>query len=326
MPHGSSILYHYGVEFHLCDTPEGRPVLKATARRLRAANGHGGGEGSGRCRRLVPLKPLTGRVRPFAACGRVHRGDAPNTSLKGITALAGTCTSTGASLPRTADGGCARGRFPRQKVGRGPEACATLCLSILGRRAAPQGPGVQCRTRATLSTSRGSPSGVQVAGLSGNGEVQSTSTRGSEGAGQTEALSTRIRRAGDGEAGSSSPTRKVRPARGKTLGQQASAASRPNLESGDTPARETSVLDLVGEERPQRAGRRGPAPGAAAGNKSPTMGPDKPRVGSRHGRVSPPETGRRARNAPPGPAVRAHTRGGGRQSADQGPTSQGTAG
>ena len=46
----------------------------------------------------------------------------------------------------------------------------------------------------------------------------------------------------------------------------------PNQESGDATARETSVLDPVGEKRPHRAGRRGPGLGAAAGNQSPTMG------------------------------------------------------
>ena len=50
-----------------------------------------------------------------------------------------------------------------------------------------------------------------------------------------------------------------------------SAASRPHPESGDAPARETTVLDPVGEKRPHRVGCRGPAPGAAAGNHSPTI-------------------------------------------------------
>ena len=106
-------------------------------------------------------------------------------------------------------------------------------------------------------------------------EVQARPRAGSGGAGQTEALSTRIRQAGGGGAESSSPTWKATPVRGKAPGRHIRAASRPNPESGDAPARETSVLDLVGEERgerPHRAGRRGPAPGAAAGDHSSTMG------------------------------------------------------
>ena len=63
----------------------------------------------------------------------------------------------------------------------------------------------------------------------------------------------------------------------------------PTRRAADAPAREARVLSPVGEERPHQAGRRGPAPGAAAGNHSPTMGRE-PRVGSRHGRASaPPE-------------------------------------
>ena len=101
----------------------------------------------------------------------------------------------------------------------------------------------------------------------------STSTRRGGEAGQTEALSTRILQAGDGEAESSSPTRKATPARGKTLGRHVSAARRPDPESGDAPARVASVLDPAGEERSHRAGSLGPAPGAAAGgNHSPTTG------------------------------------------------------
>ena len=44
----------------------------------------------------------------------------------------------------------------------------------LGRRSAPEGSrsGIQWRTRATVSTSRGSSSGVQAAGVSESGEVQ----------------------------------------------------------------------------------------------------------------------------------------------------------
>ena len=56
------------------------------------------------------------------------------------------------------------------------------------------------------------------------------------------------------------------------------------------------------------------APGAAAGSQSPGGPPaDKPRVGWVTGRAAP-LSSRRARSAPPGTAVRAHTRGGGRQS------------
>ena len=109
--------------------------------------------------------------------------------------------------------------------------------------------------------------------------------------GRTRALSTRIWQAGDGGAESSIPTRKATPAREKTLGRHSSAASRPDPESGDALLWETSVLDPVGEEHPHRAGRRGPAPGAAAGNHSLTMG-DKPRVGSRHERAPPELAGR----------------------------------
>ena len=64
------------------------------------------------------------------------------------------------------------------------------------------------------------------------GEVQARPRAGSGGAGQTAAPSPRIRQAGDGEAGSSSPTRKATPARGKALGRHASAAGGPNLENG----------------------------------------------------------------------------------------------
>ena len=49
----------------------------------------------------------------------------------------------------------------------------------------PKGPGpsVQWRVRATVSTSRGSSSGVQAAGVSGSGEVQARPRAGSGGAG-----------------------------------------------------------------------------------------------------------------------------------------------
>ena len=62
----------------------------------------------------------------------------------------------------------------------------------------------------------------------------------------------------------------------------------PTLRAADAPARDTSVLDPVGEERPHRAGRRGPAPGAAAGNHSPTMG-RQAKGRQPYGRVSAPQ-------------------------------------
>ena len=103
------------------------------------------------------------------------------------------------------------------------------CVSLeLGRRAAPQGPGVQGGSRAIVSTSRGSSSGVQAAGVRGSGEVQARPRAGSGGASQTKELSSRIRQAGDNEAELSSLTRKATPARGsKTLGRHISAARRP---------------------------------------------------------------------------------------------------
>ena len=135
--------------------------------------------------------------------------------------------------------------------------------------------------------------------------------------GQTEALSTRIRQAGGGGAESSSPTRKATPVRDKALGRHIRAASRPNPESGDAPARETSVLDLVGEERgerPHRAGRRAQHPERRPAT---TVRPwaDKPRVSSRHGRASAPRKLAGGQGAPvpyrpPGPSNRS----GGRQS------------
>ena len=70
----------------------------------------------------------------------------------------------------------------------------------LCRKASPQGPGVQLRTRATVSISRGSACGVRAAGASGSGEAQAHPRAGSGGASQTEALSSRTRQAGDGEA------------------------------------------------------------------------------------------------------------------------------
>ena len=112
---------------------------------------------------------------------------------------------------------------------------------------------------------------MQVAGVSGSGEVQAHPRAGSEGAGTTDALSTRIRQAGDGEAEPSSPTRKATPARGKMLRRHVSAASRPN--PIDAPARETSVLDPVDEERGSQSPCRPPA--------------DKPRVGWVTGRLAP---------------------------------------
>ena len=167
----------------------------------------------------------------------------------------------------------------------------------LGRRASPQGPGVQWCTRAIVSTSRGSSSGGQGAGVSGSGEVHARPRAGSGGVGRTRALSTRIWQAGDGGAESSIPTRKATPAREKTLGRHSSAASRPDPESGDALLWETSVLDPVGEEHPHRAGRRGPAPGAAAGYHSLTMG--RQAKGRQPSRASPPRTSRQARSAPP---------------------------
>ena len=63
------------------------------------------------------------------------------------------------------------------------------CVSLeLGRRAAPQGPGVQGGSRAIVSTSRGSSSGVQAAGVRGSGEVQARPRAGRSGPDQSAKL------------------------------------------------------------------------------------------------------------------------------------------
>ena len=97
----------------------------------------------------------------------------------------------------------------------------------------PKGPGVQWRTRATVSISEGSTrdGGVEAAGASGSGKAQARLRAGSGGASGAAPTKRLAQESGkrDGEAESSFQTRK---ARGKTLGRHVSAARRPDPESG----------------------------------------------------------------------------------------------
>ena len=109
---------------------------------------------------------------------------------------------------------------------------------------------------------------------------------------------------------STSPTRKATvtpaPARGKTLGRHVSAASRPKPESGDVPARETSIW----VRQARRSARVGQHPGRGPATiVRPRADSDKPepRVGLVTGRAS---AGLRAPrevplgNRPSGPSTR----------------------
>ena len=98
----------------------------------------------------------------------------------------------------------------------------------------PKGPGVQWRTRATVSISEGSTRGVEAGGLSGSGKAQAHLRAGSGGASGAAPTKRLAQESGkrDGEAESSFQTRKATPERGKTIGRHVSAARRPDPESG----------------------------------------------------------------------------------------------